>query len=210
MRPCPLHLIATTSVEHCELLIKAETADRKDPKAGALGVKGHDVKPMMFLDKFEKFNRLLSSWFEWVGLVGLLVVMFITCIDVIGAKLFLRPVFGALDIVMLSQLVAISFAISFALILGRHVRVEFFVARLPRRVKAVIDSIIFLLGLTLFILIIWRLCVYGYSLQTGGEVSATALIPLYPFAYGIALASIPVCLVFLLEFFISLTRIVRR
>ncbi|MHC4687689.1 MAG: TRAP transporter small permease [Planctomycetota bacterium] len=165
---------------------------------------------MVFLEKFEKFNRSLSSWFEWIGLFGLLVVMFITCIDVIGAKLFLRPIFGAIDIVVLSQLVAISFACAFALILGRHVRVEFFVARLPRRAQAVIDSIVFLLGLTLFILIIWRLCVYGYSLQTGGEVSATARIPLYPFAYGIALASIPVCLVFLLEFLKSLTRIAKK
>jgi len=168
------------------------------------------VRFLTVLSKLEKFNRLLSGWFEWIGLAGLLVVMFITCIDVIGAKLFLRPVFGALDIVMLSQLVAISFAAAFVLILGRHVRVEFFVARLPRRAQAVIDSIIFLLGLALFILIIWRLCVYGYSLQTGGEVSATALIPLYPFAYGIALASIPVCLVFLLEFLSSLARMVKR
>jgi TRAP-type C4-dicarboxylate transport system permease small subunit len=182
----------------------------KVPKAGLLELKGDKVKSAMFLEKFEKFNRLLSSWFEWIGLAGLLVVMFITCIDVIGAKLFLRPVFGAIDIVMLSQLVAISFACAFALILGRHVRVEFFVAWLPRRAQAVIDSIVFLLGLTLFILIIWRLCVYGYSLQTGGEVSATALIPLYPFAYGIALASIPVCLVFLLEFLKSLARMVQR
>ena len=164
----------------------------------------------MSLDKIEKFNRSLSGWFEWIGLFGLLVVMFITCIDVIGAKVFLRPIFGALDIVMLSQLVAISFACPFALILGRHVRVEFFVARLPRRAQAVINSIISLLGLALFILIVWRLCVYGYSLQTGGEVSATALIPLYPFAYGIALACIPVCLIFFFEFLNSLTRIVQR
>ena len=168
------------------------------------------MKFMKVLGRFEKFNRLLSGWFEWIGLAGLLVVMFITCIDVIGAKLFLRPVFGALDIVMLSQLVAISFATAFALILGRHIRVEFFVTRLPRRAQAVTDSIIFFLGLAFFILIIWRLCVYGYSLQTGGEVSATARIPLYPFAYGIALASIPVCLVFLLEFLNSLARMVKR
>ena len=173
-------------------------------------VKGHDVKFMTFLDKFERFNRLLSGWFEWIGLAGLLVVMLITCIDVIGVKLFLRPVFGAIDIVMLSQLVAISFAAAFSLLLGRHVRVEFFVTRLPRRAQAVIDGIISLLGFTLFILIIWRLCVYGYSLQTSGEVSATALIPLYPFAYGIALASIPVCLIFFLEFLNSLARIVKR
>jgi TRAP-type C4-dicarboxylate transport system permease small subunit len=167
------------------------------------------VRFLTVLDKFERFNRALSSWFEWIGLAGLLVVMAITCIDVIGAKVFLKPVFGSIDIVMLSQLVAISFAASFALILGRHIRVEFFITRLRGRAQAVIESIVFLLGFALFILIIWRLCVYGYSLQRGGEVSATALIPLYPFAYGVAIASVPVCLVYLLEFLRSLSRMVK-
>ena len=162
------------------------------------------------LRKIEKFNRSLSGWFEWIGLAGLLIVMLITCIDVIGSKVFLKPVFGSIDIVMLSQLVAISFATALSLLLGRHVQVEFFVAILPRRVQAVTDSIVFLLGLTLFILIIWRLCVYGYSLQTGGEVSATARIPMAPFAYGIALASVPVCVVFFLGFVNSLIRVVKK
>jgi TRAP-type C4-dicarboxylate transport system permease small subunit len=165
---------------------------------------------MTALEKFEKFNRLLSGWFEWIGLAGLLVVMAITCIDVIGAKVFLKPVFGSIDIVMLSQLVAISFAASFALILGRHVRVEFFITRLRGRARAVIECVISLLGLTLFILIIWRLCVYGYSLKKGSEVSPTALIPLYPFAYGVAVASIPVCLVFLSRFLNAMSRMVKR
>lgn len=165
---------------------------------------------MSALEKFEKFNRRLSDWFEWIGLAGFLVMMFITCIDVIGAKLFLLPVFGAIDIVMLSQVVAISFAAAAALILGRHISVEFFVVMLPRRVRALIDIIIHLLGLALFIVIIWRLCVYGYLLQTGGEESATARIPLAPFAYSIAVASIPVCLVFLLEFLNAIVRMAKR
>lgn len=165
---------------------------------------------MTALEKFEKSNRRISGWLEWIGLIGLLVMMFITCIDVIGAKLFLRPVLGAIDIVMLAQLVAISFAVASTLILDRHVQVEFFVILLPERVQAVIDSIIHLLGLSLFILITWRLCVHGYSLQTGNEVSPTALIPLSLFAYGIALASIPVCLVFLQRFFNAIVRVVKR
>ena len=158
------------------------------------------------LDTLERFNRRLSSFFEWIGLAGLLIMMAITCIDVVGAKVFLWPVLGALDIVMLSQTVAIAFAVSMALILGRHIQVEFFFNRLPRRAQAVIDSCVLLLGLGLFIVIIWQLCVLGHSFQTSGEYSATAHIPLYPFAYGIALASIPVCLVFLVEFLKSLTK----
>jgi TRAP-type C4-dicarboxylate transport system permease small subunit len=162
------------------------------------------------LRKLEEFNRSLSGWFEWVGLAGLLLLMFITCIDVIGSKVFLKPVFGSIDMVMLSQLVAISFANAFSLLLGRHVTVEFFVPRLSRRAQAVTDSIAFLLALIFFMLIVWRLCVHGYSLQTGGEVSATARIPLAPFAYGIAIASVPVCVVFFLEFVNSLIRVVKK
>ena len=162
------------------------------------------------LGKLEKFNRRLSSWFEWIGLAGVLRMTAITCIDVVGGKVFLWPVLGALDIVMLSQIVAIAFAASMALILGRHIRVEFFINLLPRRAQAVIDSVVLLLGFGFFSVIIWRLCVLGYSFQTSGEYSATAHIPYYPFAYGIALASIPVCLVFLLEFLKSLTRIAKK
>ena len=162
------------------------------------------------LEKFEKFNRRLSDWFEWVGLAGMLLMMVTTCVDVVGAKVFLWRLFGAIDIVMLSQLVAIAFAVSMALILGRHIRVEFFYNIWSRRTQAVINCVVLLLQLGLFMMIIWRLCVLGYSFQTSGEYSATAHIPYYPFAYGVALACIPVCLVLLLEFIKSLRKVVQR
>jgi len=158
------------------------------------------------LDKFERFNHRLSDWFEWIGLAGLLVMMAITCIDVVGAKVFRSPLLGSMDIVQLAQIVAVAFAASMALILGRHIQVEFVFNRLPRRAQAVINSIILLLGLGLFIIIVWRLCVLGYSFQTAGESSPTIYIRYYPFAYGIALACIPVCLVFFLGFLKSLKK----
>ncbi|MBU4426203.1 MAG: TRAP transporter small permease subunit, partial [Proteobacteria bacterium] len=107
------------------------------------------------LGKFERFNRRLSGWCEWLGLAAMLLMMVITCIDVVGAKVFLWPLLGAIDIVMLSQIVAISFAASMSLILGRHIRVEFFFNLLPRRAQAVINSFVLLLGSGLFIAIIW-------------------------------------------------------
>ena len=140
----------------------------------------------------------------------MLLVMVITCIDVVGGKVFKLPLLGALDIVMLSQIVTISFAASMTLILGRHIQVEFVFNLLPRRAQAIINSFVLLLGLGLFSAIIWRLCVLGYSFQTSGEYSATAYIPYYPFAYGIALGSIPVFLVLLLEFLKSLTKRVQK
>lgn len=168
------------------------------------------MKFSAWLDKLEKFSNRLSGWFEWVGMAGLLLMMLVTNIDVIGAKLFLSPLRGTIDMVMLFQLVAVAFACAFTLIIGRHVRVEFFTNRLPRRAQAIINSVISLIVLGLFILIIWRLCVLGYSFQAGGETTATAHIPVYPFAYGAAFASIPVCLVLLHELLSSLARAVKR
>jgi TRAP-type C4-dicarboxylate transport system permease small subunit len=162
------------------------------------------------LDKFEKFNRRLSGWFEWIGLAGMLLMMAITCIDVVGAKVFHWRLFGAIDIVMLAQIVAIAFTTSMALILGRHIQVDIFISSLPRRAQAIIDIIALLLGFGLFIAIIWQLCVLGYSLQTSGEYSATAHIPYYPFAYCIAFASISIFLVLLLELLKSIGRIIEK
>ena len=151
---------------------------------------------MTGLNKFDKFSRKVSMGIEWVGLAALLLMMLLTTIDVIGAKLFLVPVFGALDVMMIAQLVGMSFAIASALILGRHVQVEFFVMLLPKRIQTVVDCVVNFLGLVLFVLIVWRLGLYAYDLQIQGEVSSTARIPLYPYAYGASFACIPVCLIY--------------
>ena len=131
-------------------------------------------------------------------------MMVITCIDVVGAKLFKSPLLGALDMVMLSQIVAMSFASSITLIAGRHIQVESFFNILPRFLQILFNVIVILLGVMLFILIIWQLGMLGYSFQTSGEYSPTAYIPLYPFAYAAAFAFIPVFLILVIELFKSL------
>ena len=165
---------------------------------------------MTALDKFEKFNRKISLGFEWVGLVAFVFMMLVTTIDVIGTKLFLLPVFGSLDMMMLAQLVAMTFAASSTLIIGLHVSVEFFVSLLPKRVQATIECIVFFLGIVLFAMIVWQLFLYSYDLQVEGEVTSTARIPYYPFAYGAGLACIPVCLVYVCYFLESLLKVLKR
>jgi len=168
------------------------------------------VKLVRLRDRFGQFNRRLSSWFEWVAVIGLLAMMTTTVVDVVGSKAFSRSIPGAVDIVTLSQIIAIIFAVAMTQIMGRHVRVEFFVSRLPERARGILGSVVALLLIGLFVLIIWRGFVLGQSLQAGGQVSSTARVPLYPFAYGISLASIPVCLAFFQEFLNSLAEAVKR
>lgn len=162
------------------------------------------------LEKFERLNRKLSGWIEWVGFGALFLMVVLTCVDVVGSKIFLAPVFGALDVMMLAQLVAISCGGAMALIVGRHVSVEFFMPLFPKRIQAIADCIVDLLCLALFAFVVWRLFLHGYHFQTGGEESMTARIPLSPFVYASAVALISMCLIFIQNFLISILKAVKK
>jgi len=149
-----------------------------------------------FINGLDRFNFAASRWLQWIGIFFMMVIVFVTGIDVIGGTLFTWRLLGAIDIVTLSQVVAIGFAVAMALIEGRHVRVEFLVNKMPRTAQRGVNIIINLIGTVLFILIIWRLVVLGYSFHSTGEATATIYIPIYPFIYALALASVPVFLIF--------------
>jgi TRAP-type C4-dicarboxylate transport system permease small subunit len=141
----------------------------------------------------QRLNSYCIKGFELGGIVALFLLMLVTFIDVLGAKLFLAPIFGALDIAMLAQLTAISFGTASALVFGKHISVNFFLPLLPGVLRKIALILVLGLSLGLFLLLSWNLFRYGYSLQAHSEVSPTANIALFPFAYGAALALVPVC-----------------
>lgn len=159
---------------------------------------------MDLLGRFHTLNRRVCGVVEWIGVFAFLLMMVITCIDVAGAKILKAPVYGALDVIVIAQLIAISTAIASTLGSNKHIQVEFFAMMFPKRIQAIMECIVNLLGFSLFVLIVWRLFAYGYDFQIEGEESPTAQIPLYPFVYCAAIANIPVCLVFLYKFLVAI------
>lgn len=162
------------------------------------------------LETLARFNESLARAGEWVGFGALVFIMTLTCVDVAGAKLFLRPVPGSLDMVMLAQLVAMSCAGAATLLRGQHIAVEFLVVKLPARAQAAFDALVQALSLVLFVLVVWRLAEHGHYLQRGSEVTPTAAIPMAPFAYAAALALVPLCLVLVQRLIASAGRALGR
>jgi len=162
------------------------------------------------LEKFARFNETVGNWVESIAFGAVLLMVALTCVDVVGSKLFRLPVPGSLDMMMLAQLIAISFAGAMTLISDRHVSVEFFVALLPKRAQMVIDCAVQLICLILFVVIAWRLFTHGYHLQTGGEETPTIQIPMAPFSYAAAAATVAVCLVFAQKFLGSILKVMRN
>jgi TRAP-type mannitol/chloroaromatic compound transport system permease small subunit len=161
------------------------------------------------LNKFERFNQLLSDWLAWFGVIAVLALLLLTCVDVIGGNFFQLPVPGFDEAIGLGQLMAMSFAAAITLNLNRHVRVDLFIRRLPMRLQAAINSLTNLLGLSLFVLITWRFFLFGRTLQISGEISEAWGLPLYPFVFLATIAFVPVCLSLLWQFISSIVKVVK-
>ena len=155
---------------------------------------------MGLIDILDRVSRALSRWLRWVAGAGLLIMLLLTVADVIGIKLFNKPVPGSIEMVGFMGVVTIAFALAYTEVLHGNIQVEFFVTRMPARWRAACSAFVLLLSMALFVLLAWQSYNYGRSLQVKGEVSMTQGIPFYPFVYAIAFCCIPLCMVLLVKF----------
>jgi TRAP-type C4-dicarboxylate transport system permease small subunit len=162
------------------------------------------------VSRLGKLSYVVSYWFERAAIVAILGMLVATCIDVVGAKAFHWPLPGGTEVVYLLQLVAIAAGLAFSKIDGRQISVEFLIDKLPKRAKATIDSFTSLLGLGLFLLLGWKSFQYSLAFRSANEVTATALIPLYPFALWLSLCCIPICLVLLNDLVTALRKAAKK
>jgi TRAP-type C4-dicarboxylate transport system permease small subunit len=155
------------------------------------------------VNRFGKFNNTASIWLERIAIIGVLVMMFGTMIDVIGSKVFHWPMPAGTEVVYLAQLVAMGGALAISKIDGRHVRIEL-IDKLRQPALGIIHALVALLGLAFFFLLTWKSFEYAQSLFMNHEVTATAKIPIYPFAIWQGLCCVPVALILIQDFITSL------
>jgi TRAP-type C4-dicarboxylate transport system permease small subunit len=161
------------------------------------------------LNRLEKFNYRLSIWFERIAIIGVLVMILGTMIDVVGAKVFNWPLPPGTEAIYLPQVIAIAGALAISKIDGRHVRIEL-IDQLPQPALGIIHSLVALLGLSLFAILTWASYDYAQALRINHEVTATSKIPIYPFALWMTLCCVPMILLLLKEFVSSLLEIKRK
>ncbi len=162
-----------------------------------------------WFDKVSRATTVTSRWFERVGLASLSAIGLATLIDVIGSKIFNRPLPGSTEMIGVIQVIAIAGGLAFSNIEGRHIRVEFLIDWLPKRYKAILDLFSSVLGLGFFAVAGWMTYRHGLNFFNSGTKTFLLGIPLYPFAFWIALCCIPMWFVILLEFCTSIDRMLK-
>lgn len=141
---------------------------------------------------------LISRGFNALAASAVILMMLLTCADVI-LRMFRRPIPGTYEIMGFLGTVVIAFALAYTSLEKGHIAVEILVGRLPRRIKAAVETFASLIGVSLFALLTWQSLAYAADLRDSGEVSVTLTMPIYPFILGIAAGSGLLCLVLLVE-----------
>ena len=122
-------------------------------------------------------------------------------VDIIGAKVFSFPVPGAMDLTSLLGLLLIGFSMTQTYRIERHIKVDFVMIRTPESLRKFLRCLSIGLCTLFFLFVVWRLFLYAHDLQVYGEKSLTVKIPLFPFAYALAVAFVPMLLAVPLKFY---------
>jgi TRAP-type C4-dicarboxylate transport system permease small subunit len=136
---------------------------------------------------FEKAVTGFSSFFNMVASAALVLMMVLSCADIFMRYLFNSPITGTYDIVGLSGAVLAAFAMPYTMLKKGHVAVELLVQSLSRGKQLVIETFSHLLGISLFLVLVWQALLLSRDMKAAGEVTPTLLLPFYPIVYCMAL-----------------------
>jgi TRAP-type C4-dicarboxylate transport system permease small subunit len=128
-----------------------------------------------------------------------MVMMLLTCADVFMRYVFNSPITGTYDVVSLMGAVLASFAMPYTMLKRAHVAVEILVQGLSRRNQLVIETFTHLLGISLFVILVWQAILLSNDMKASREVTPTLLFPFYPILDCMAVCFFGLCLAILVN-----------
>lgn len=153
----------------------------------------------------EKISRSLSQGFNWIAVLAVAAMMFLTSADVILRYVGL-PISGTYEIVTFLSASAVSFALGKTTLNHGHVAVNLITKMLSPPVRAGVDLLTNIISLVLFAAISWESLKYAKDLWDSRETYGTIELPVSPIVFGIAFSCALVCLVI----FTNILRIVSK
>lgn len=152
-------------------------------------------------DSINKVSHSLSRAMNYGGCVFLFLLMLLVVAHVMGRYLFNLPIPGAVELIQFSMVFVVFLGFGYCAAQQGNVRVDLLVARLPRRTRAIIDTITCLLSIGIVSLITWQGVVQAVDLRYSGHVSGVLRIPHFPFMILLVFGCGVFALVLAAEFF---------
>jgi TRAP-type C4-dicarboxylate transport system permease small subunit len=158
-----------------------------------------------FFSKIELGISIVLGIVRWPAAIALLLMAFLTTIDVIGRYVFLSPIMGNSEIQEVMMVIVIFLGAGYATLKARHANADIIVARLSKKSQAVLGSVTWFLCAVIFGLISWQITKWGWGeIISPTRVSMLLLIKQGPFILVAAFGCIAICLGSLVNFFHSI------
>ncbi|MDE2441305.1 MAG: TRAP transporter small permease [Betaproteobacteria bacterium] len=128
------------------------------------------------------FTRLLLALTKGFALLGggmFISMIVLSVISIIGRKLWSAPINGDLEMLQMGTGIAAAAFFPYCTLMGEHLRVEFFTAKLSVRAHSVLDGIANLLLAIAMGLLTWRTSIQVREIYEAGEVSVMRNIPIW-------------------------------
>ncbi len=146
--------------------------------------------------------KRLVTWVSWVSCFAFGAILVIVVINVVGRFLFNAPILGTLEMVEMSMVLGVFFALSYTATHGGHVDVDLVVSHLPKRAQFVLERIMYLLSAGVFGFITYRAWVNSiYYLQHPNETSTVLMLPQSPTRIVMAIGCLLLTIVLLVQVF---------
>lgn len=151
------------------------------------------------LQRAERTVLAACKLFDAVAGVCLIAVMLLVTGNIILRAVFKSPILGTYEYVGFLTSLAVGMAVAHCALKNAHIAVGFLVAKLPARVRAVIDGTTNAVATVFFGFCVWHMFDYARGFAASGEVGLTTKVPFYPFVYGVAASLFLLCLVLFLR-----------
>lgn len=122
---------------------------------------------------------VLTKGFALLGGGLFLSMIVLSVISIVGRKLWSAPINGDLEMLQMGTGIAAAAFFPYCTLMGEHLRVEFFTAKLSVRVHSVLDGIANLLLAIAMGLLAWRTSIQVHEIYEAGEVSVMRNIPIW-------------------------------
>jgi len=145
-----------------------------------------------------------------LGAGVLALMMFLTVADVSLRYLFNKPILGSYEMTEYMMAMLVAFTIAYCAVNRGHVNVDLVITRIPERARATLSIFTDLICIIFFSLITRKSFGQAVILQGAGSVSPALLIPVFPFVYIISIGFGLLSLVFILQLFESISKVLGK
>jgi len=159
------------------------------------------------LDKVATFSR----WTNIISMVTIFLMVFLTFVDVICRYIFNQAITGAMEISEVMLAVAVFCAIANTHAQKSHINVDVFTSKLSPDSRLIVNFINTLMGIGLFIIIIWRTWIQALNFMSEHAFHGNAaFIPSGPFAIVIVVGCIAMGLLLVRDLLLHIENAIKQ